>query len=100
MITGLPKEVLDSESVQHELELLKKRFNDIFSIIDNEVIPSIGEIENVPDEVSKLAVPMIKIQYANLLQMAFMDVYKNYISKASEECTENLIINGFSSGKD
>lgn len=91
-INTIPKEMLENEEVQKMLEGLKKQFGDIFAIIDEKIIPTVEAI--TPEHLKMVVNPMVKIQYANFLHTAFMDVYKDYISKASMDCTENLMYGG------
>ena len=91
-VSMIPKEMLENEEVQKMLEGLKKQFGDIFAIIDEKIIPTVDAV--IPENLKEVVNPMVKIQYANFLHTAFMDVYKDYISKASMDCTENLMYGG------
>jgi len=90
-INSIPKEALDNPAVKRLLgglrEIFDNTFGEIDKILEKNDIPIPKEIENV-------AKPIIKVQYANLVQTAFMESYKEYISKASLECTNNLMYGG------
>lgn len=88
-VGGMPKEMLENEVIKKALDGLKDEIRQIFDIIDNQTIPA---IENeLPEEVRGIGVPMLKIQYANMLQTAFTDVYKEYITKCSTDFSNNML---------
>lgn len=91
-VSGMPKEMQDNPVIQKALEDLKREIQKIFDIIDKETIPSLEE--EIPEEVRGIGVPMLKIQYANMLQTAFTDVYKEYLTKCSTDFSNNLIFGG------
>ena len=91
-VGGMPKEMLENEIIAKALEDLKSEIRKIFDIIDNDTIPKL--MDEMPEEIRAIGAPMLKIQYANMLQTAFTDVYKEYITKSSTEFSNNMLFGG------
>ena len=88
-ISSIPQEMLENQTIKEILEKMKQVFRDTFDLVDDKIkdIP-------VPPGMEGVVMPMLKIQYANLIQTAFSEVYGEYISKASKDCTESLMYGG------
>jgi len=94
-VTGLPKEILENESVQRAMEMLQTNFKAMFETIDMEVIPKVKT--DIPEKgkgMEAMVVPMMKIQYANIVQMAFNEVYQDYINRATFEFSHGAMFGG------
>ena len=97
-VSGVPKEILDKESVQRVMEMLRTNFKAMFETIDTEVIPNIKT--DIPEKgkgMEAMILPMMKIQYANVIQMAFNETYQEYINNATFEFSHGAMFGG---GKD
>ena len=94
-VSGVPKEILENESVQRVMEMLRTNFKAMFETIDTEVIPKVKD--DIPDEarvMEDMMVAMMKIQYANVIQMAFNETYQEYINNATFEFSHGAMFGG------
>lgn len=94
-VSGLPKEALENEAVKRLISQLNGKFMDIFD--------DIGDVVNslpIAPGMEKIMRPILRIQYANLIQLAFNEAYKSYIGKASLEFSKDGMSALFNGGKE
>lgn len=91
-VSGMSKEMQENPVIQVALMGLKSEIQKIFDIIDEDALPK--SVKNIPDDLKGYVEPTLKIQYANMLQTAFNEVYKEYITKCSTEFSNNMMLGG------